>query len=375
MQQRASLCRAIVHDPKLVMLDEPFAAVDAFTKEDLCALMQDLWLRNKFTAILVTHDLREAVFLADCVYVMSARPGRIVYRRAIDLPRPRTIEMTFEQVYVDHVHALREKISEVRGAMSKRLMRHARPWLVAIGLLLVWEIGCRVASVPSFVLPRPSQIIAAMWEFREPLLTNSLQTLFTTMIGFAIAVAVGILLGVAIGTSTAVYESLYPTLIAFNAIPKVALVPVIVIWCGIGTVPAIITAATLAFFPIVVNVATGLATVEPELRDVLRSLGATRYEMLSKVGIPRSLPYLFASLKIAVTLAFIGSVIAETVAAELRDRLPDAVGVGEFPGAARVCRPDRAGHHERHHLPAVLGVRAAHDRLGVPRTACQLTKM
>jgi NitT/TauT family transport system permease protein len=157
--------------------------------------------------------------------------------------------------------------------------------------------------------------MSAMIEFREPLFDNSLQTLFTTMIGFAIAIVVGILLGAAIGTSTAVYEALYPTLVAFNAIPKVALVPVIVIWCGIGTVPAIITAATLAFFPIVVNVATGLGTVEPEIRDVLRSLGATRYEMLSKVGIPRSLPYLFASLKIAVTLAFIGSVIAETVAA------------------------------------------------------------
>jgi NitT/TauT family transport system ATP-binding protein len=114
MQQRANLCRAIVHDPKLVMLDEPFAALDAFTKEDLCALMQDLWLRRKFTAILVTHDLREAVFLADCVYVMSARPGRVVYRRPIDLPRPRTQEMAYGQVYLDHVHALRAKIAEVR---------------------------------------------------------------------------------------------------------------------------------------------------------------------------------------------------------------------------------------------------------------------
>jgi NitT/TauT family transport system ATP-binding protein len=115
MQQRASLCRAIVHDPKLVMLDEPFAALDAFTKEDLCALMQDLWQRKQFTAILVTHDLREAVFLSDWVYVMSARPGRIVYCREIDLPRPRTIEMSFEQRFVDHVHGLRAKISEVRG--------------------------------------------------------------------------------------------------------------------------------------------------------------------------------------------------------------------------------------------------------------------
>jgi NitT/TauT family transport system permease protein len=94
----------------------------------------------------------------------------------------------------------------------------------------------------------------------------------------------------------------------------VALVPLIVIWCGIGTVPAILTAFLISFFPIVVNVATGLASVEPEMKDVLRVLGATRYEVLRKVGIPRSLPYLFASLKVAITLAFIGSVISETIA-------------------------------------------------------------
>jgi NitT/TauT family transport system permease protein len=199
--------------------------------------------------------------------------------------------------------------------MSKKLLRLARPWLVAAGLIVLWEAGCYVFSVPIFVLPKPSQVMAAIFEFRAPLLSNSVQTLVTTLVGFAIAVVVGVLLGVAIGTSVVVYEALYPTLIAFNAIPKVALVPVIVIWCGIGTIPAIITAATIAFFPIAVNVATGLATVEPEIRDVLRSLGATRYEMLSKVGVPRSLPYLFASLKIAITLAFVGSVISETVAA------------------------------------------------------------
>lgn len=195
------------------------------------------------------------------------------------------------------------------------MMRTIRPWLVVIGLLLFWEIGCYLFSVPNFILPRPSQVAGAIIQYRDPLLTNSVQTLMTTLAGFAIAIVVGVLIGVAIGTSQAIYESLYPILIAFNAIPKVALVPVIVIWCGIGTIPAIITAATLAFFPIVVNVATGLATVEPEIRDVLRCLGATRYEMLTKVGIPRSLPYLFASLKISITLAFIGSVIAETVAA------------------------------------------------------------
>jgi NitT/TauT family transport system permease protein len=165
------------------------------------------------------------------------------------------------------------------------------------------------------VLPAPSQILDASIQFREPLLMNGLQTLLTTVAGFAIAIVVGVLLGVAVGSSPAVYEALYPLLIGFNAIPKVALVPVVVIWCGIGTVPAVITAFVISFFPITVNVATGLASVEPEMRDVLRVLGASRYEVLRKVGIPRSMPYLFASLKVAITLAFIGSVVSETVAA------------------------------------------------------------
>lgn len=115
MQQRTNLCRAIVHEPALVMLDEPFAALDAFTKEDLWNVLQDLWLRRRFTAILVTHDLREAAFLADTVYVMSERPGRIVHRYKVDLPRPRTAETTFTSSYTDIVNELRARISEVRS--------------------------------------------------------------------------------------------------------------------------------------------------------------------------------------------------------------------------------------------------------------------
>jgi NitT/TauT family transport system ATP-binding protein len=114
MQQRANLCRALVHEPRLLMLDEPFAALDAFTREELWAIMQDLWLRRHFSAVLVTHDLREAVFLADTVHVMSNRPGRIVLSRDVDLPRPRTLDSTFDPQFVDLVHELRDKISEVR---------------------------------------------------------------------------------------------------------------------------------------------------------------------------------------------------------------------------------------------------------------------
>jgi NitT/TauT family transport system ATP-binding protein len=115
MQQRANLCRALVHEPKLLMLDEPFAALDAFTREELWVVVQDLWMRQKFSSILVTHDLREAVFLADNVYVLSRRPGSVIYRTRINLPRPRTIAHSFEPYFVNIVHELRDKIMEARA--------------------------------------------------------------------------------------------------------------------------------------------------------------------------------------------------------------------------------------------------------------------
>lgn len=114
MQQRASLCRALIHEPKLLMLDEPFGALDAFTREELWCVIRDLQAARKITVILVTHDLREAVFLADRVFVMSSRPGRVVEERKIDLPRPRDLEVTFTPEFQDIVHELRAHIVKAR---------------------------------------------------------------------------------------------------------------------------------------------------------------------------------------------------------------------------------------------------------------------
>jgi NitT/TauT family transport system ATP-binding protein len=112
MQQRSNLCRALIHEPELLMLDEPFGALDAFTREELWGVMQGLWMEKCFTGVLVTHDLREAVYLADTVYVMSRRPGRIVMTRHIDIPRPRRLATTFEPHFVDIVHELRDRIHQ-----------------------------------------------------------------------------------------------------------------------------------------------------------------------------------------------------------------------------------------------------------------------
>ena len=115
MQQRASICRALIHEPKMLLLDEPFGALDAFTREDLWCILRDLWTEQRFNVILVTHDLRESVFLADKVYVMSKSPGRFVVQRQIDLPRPRDLEITYTPAFTDIVHELRGHI----GAMRK----------------------------------------------------------------------------------------------------------------------------------------------------------------------------------------------------------------------------------------------------------------
>jgi NitT/TauT family transport system permease protein len=199
--------------------------------------------------------------------------------------------------------------------LDRRPVRRALPWLVVIGMFVFWELLVRVLRIEEFVLPAPSAIFAALWQWHGLILENSWQTLMTTLVGFGLAIVIGALGGVALGSSAVVYDSFYPVLIGFNSVPKVAVIPILIIWFGIGTVPAIITAFLLAFFPILVNVATGIATVEPELRDVLRALGASKRQVIMKVGLPRAMPYFFASLKIAMTVAFVGSIVAETVAA------------------------------------------------------------
>jgi NitT/TauT family transport system permease protein len=188
------------------------------------------------------------------------------------------------------------------------------PWLFMIGMFVVWEVVCQAFAIDPFILPAPSEIAGAVVQYWQPILDNSLVTLWTSIAGFGLAVVFGIVLGMIVGWSRTLYRGLYPVMIGFNSVPIVAVVPILVIWFGIGAVPAVLTAFLISFFPIVVNVSTGLATTEPELEDVLRALGASKLDIMRKVGIPRSMPYLFGSLKLAITLAFIGAVVSESVA-------------------------------------------------------------
>jgi NitT/TauT family transport system permease protein len=190
------------------------------------------------------------------------------------------------------------------------------PWVVLLGVLLLWQAVVALFAIPDYIFPGPWQIALQFVEFKGALLEAAWKTFWITMLGFAISIVVGVLLGFLIGSSRLAYAALYPLMVGFNAVPKAAVVPILVVWFGIGQMPAILTAFLISFFPITVNIATGLATLEPELEDVLRVLGAKRWDVLVKVGLPRSLPYFYGSLKIAITLAFVGTVLAEMTAGD-----------------------------------------------------------
>jgi NitT/TauT family transport system permease protein len=186
-----------------------------------------------------------------------------------------------------------------------------------VGFFLMWEVLCIVLNVSDLVLPRPSEILVTLWTRFPVLWPHILQTLYSTLFGFALGVAIGVTLGVLVGTSKVAYAVAYPLLVGFSSIPKVAVVPIFVLWFGSGTTPAVLTAMVICVFPIVVNIATGLATTEPELEDVLKTLGASKTEIVWNVGLPRAMPYFFASLKVAITLSFVGAVLSETVASNM----------------------------------------------------------
>jgi NitT/TauT family transport system permease protein len=198
--------------------------------------------------------------------------------------------------------------------MNENVRRQILSIVCILGFFVAWEVLCLIFNVSDIVLPRPSQILVTLWTRFPAIWPHAVQTLYTTLVGFAFGIAIGVLLGTLIGSSRLAYDVAYPLLVGFSSIPKVAVVPIFVLWFGAGTVPAVLTAMIMCIFPIVVNVATGLAATEPELQDVMRTLRATKWEILWNIGLPRTMPYFFASLKVAATLAFVGAVISETVA-------------------------------------------------------------
>jgi NitT/TauT family transport system permease protein len=202
-----------------------------------------------------------------------------------------------------------------RGVQAGRLWQSVGLPLVS-GLvgLLVWEIVVRVFEIPDYLLPPPSEVAVTLVERWRYLMTNLGYTVLSAMTGFFVALVLGIVLGVAIASSQTIDRILYPWLVISHAIPKVVVAPLMLVWVGFGLKSGIIFVIFFTFFPIVVNTVIGLKSADPDLLYLVRSMGASRLEVLWKVKLPNGLPSIFAGIKVAATLAPVGAVIGEFVA-------------------------------------------------------------
>ncbi len=194
------------------------------------------------------------------------------------------------------------------------LQKFGVPLLAIAAFLGLWEFIVWVNNWPNYIMASPSDLPEAWWKYRELFLVMSWQTLWRTVLGLMLAVLFGTFLGMIMGFSKIARDGLYPLLVGFNAIPKATLVPVLsLIFIGRNDFNTVLMAFLISFFPIAVSVGIGLSTLEPEYRDILRSLGASRFTIFRKIALPKTLPEFFGALKVAVTLAFIGTNLVEII--------------------------------------------------------------
>src|ERR1700676_2492062 len=213
-------------------------------------------------------------------------------------------------------------IEEVETRVQDRRARHqshARisaviyPILTVVGTLVAWEVGTRVFSIPGFLLPPPSKIVVSFAEHAGLLLKHGWVTTIEIVLGYLMSIVVGVPLALAIFMWPAFARAVLPLLISSQAMPKVAVAPLLLVWFGFGLMPKVLIAFLIAFFPVVINTAAGLAAIEPEKIFLARSMGFGAMDTFFKIRLPDALPAIFAGLKISITLAVVGAVVGEFV--------------------------------------------------------------
>ncbi len=203
------------------------------------------------------------------------------------------------------------------GSWTQSVDRMARRWLpallIVLSILALWEAYVRIFDVQTWLLPAPSAIAVALFQDAGLLWYHTRATLTEIIVGFGVALACGVLLATAIGMSRTLERALYPFIIASQTIPIIVIAPMLLIWVGYGLAPKVIVVALISFFPIVVNMVDGLKSVDRDMVNLMRTLGANRRQVFFKVQVPTSLPYLFSGMRVAIAVSVIGAVIGEWV--------------------------------------------------------------
>ena len=188
--------------------------------------------------------------------------------------------------------------------------------LVMLGLVLLWQAVVVLFGIKAFILPSPWAALKALANPNYQWGVNLLATLYAVLGAFVLSAVLGVALAVVIVWNDLLLRTVMPVLVLFNTLPKIALAPLFVVWLGYGIWPNIVIGTTIAFFPMVVNTAVGLANAEPDMLDLVRTLKASRWQVLRKIRFPNALPYIFVGLKLNATMSVIGAIVGEFVASE-----------------------------------------------------------
>jgi NitT/TauT family transport system permease protein len=206
-----------------------------------------------------------------------------------------------------------DEATESSESSARAIVGATLTFLALVGL---WELLVRGLNIPGWLLPAPSAIAIALAEWRDELVRHSFVTLYETLLGFALSIAISIPLAVAVVYSALLRNTIYPILLTFQSVPKVAIAPLLVLWIGFGMLPKIAVVFLVCFFPIIVATATGLSAAPAPLMELIRSLSASTMQTFIKIRFPTAMPYIFVGLKVAITFAVIGAVIGEFVGSE-----------------------------------------------------------
>lgn len=218
---------------------------------------------------------------------------------------------------MSHTETTHQVAAELSLTRKRRFLPdYAYPIITVVLIGILWEIACQVLALPAHLLPAPSSIAKTMVKRADILAISAFVTTMEILIGFLLSIVVGVVLSLLITNSRVVERSLYPLLIVSQAIPKVALAPLFVVWFGFGWEPKILVTVLIAFFPIVVSLTTGIRSVPVAMRKLALSMGASRFDTLKSFLIPHSLPHFFSGLKVAITLAVSGAIVGEFVGAD-----------------------------------------------------------
>jgi len=195
-------------------------------------------------------------------------------------------------------------------------MMKLTPLAGILAFLAIWEVAVAVLKVPAYLMPPPSAVFIVFVSEYQKLLFHGWVTTYEMLLGYALAVGIGIPLAIAITSSERFDRFVMPQMLFFQVVPKVAIAPLFLVWFGVGALPKVLVAFLISFFPIVIDAAVGLRSMSGEMRDLARSMGASRLQVFAQFRLPTSLPYLFSGLKVAATLAVAGAVVGEFVGAD-----------------------------------------------------------